>query len=80
LLLSNSFYFSKGNTSIGGNGQQDEDGDEMKKDTTKKKRKEIDLPIIARVSGATKPERDRLIQQEVIENLFLFFKENLSIL
>ncbi|CAF1014244.1 unnamed protein product [Adineta steineri] len=43
---------------------KDDEGDESKKSATKKKRKEIDLPIISRVSGATKQELDRLIEQE----------------
>jgi len=48
---------------------KDEDGDEPKRNSTKKKRKEIDLPITARVPGATKIELDRLIEQEVKEHL-----------
>jgi hypothetical protein len=46
---------------------KDEDGDEPKRNLTKKKRKEIDLPITSRVPGATKIELDRLIEQEVTE-------------
>jgi hypothetical protein len=48
---------------------KDEDGDEPKRNLTKKKRKEIDLPITSRVPGATKIELDRLIEQEVREHL-----------
>lgn len=45
---------------------KDEEGsDNKQKPATKKKKKEIDLPITPRVPGATKPEMDRLIEQEV---------------
>jgi hypothetical protein len=39
--------------------------------STKKKRKEIDLPITIRLSGRTKSELDRLVEQEVKENRIL---------
>ena len=48
-------------------GQQEQDNSEgTKRVTTKKKKEEFNLPITARVSGLTKPELDRLIEQEVI--------------
>jgi len=71
ILRSNLFYFLKGNTPISDT-QQDEDDDETRKNITKKKKNEIDLPITPRLSGATKNELDRLIQHEVIQNFFLF--------
>jgi len=61
-------FYLKNNTSMGDT-QQDEDSDEIKKISSKKKRKEIDLPITSRVPGATKIELDRLIEQEVREDL-----------
>jgi len=46
--------------------EKDEEGTENKqKYETKKKKKEIDLPITPRVPGVTKTELNRLIEQEV---------------
>jgi hypothetical protein len=51
--------------------EKDEEGNEIKqKSATKKKKKEIDLPITPRVPGATKNEIERLIEQEVKSFLF----------
>lgn len=48
-------------------GQQEQDNSEgTKRVPIQKKKKEFDLPITARVSGLTKSELDRLIEQEVI--------------
>lgn len=60
-----------------GDSQQDEDRDETKKTSAKKKRKEIDLPITIRVSGVTKSELDRLIEQEVISKFFFVFEKKI---
>ncbi len=49
--------------------KENEEGNETKqKSATKKKKKEIDLPITPRVPGASKAELDRLIEQEVKYN------------
>ena len=46
--------------------EKDEEGNETKQKTaTKKKKKEIDLPITPRVPGATKAELESLIEREV---------------
>jgi len=46
-------------------GKDEEGADGKQKSATKKKKKEIDLPITPRGPGATKSEIDRLIEQEV---------------
>ncbi len=57
--------------------EKEEDGTETKqKSATRKKKKEIDLPITPRVPGATKTELDRLIEQEVKSRFTLFHKSN----
>ncbi|UJR26923.1 hypothetical protein I4U23_008232 [Adineta vaga] len=54
------------NTSTGGDKQQerDEENEEPKKVITKKKRKETELPVVSRITGATKHELERLVEQE----------------
>lgn len=45
--------------------EKDEDAENKTKSGTKKKKKEIDLPITPRVPGATKPEMNQLIEEEL---------------
>ncbi|CAF1388679.1 unnamed protein product [Adineta ricciae] len=54
------------NPSNNGENQQekDEENEEPKKVVTKKKRREIELPVVSRVTGATKHELERLVELE----------------
>ena len=59
--------YQNSNPSNNGENQQekDEENEEPKKVTTKKKRREIELPVVSRVTGATKHELERLVELEV---------------